>query len=99
LVICDAGIATEANLAWLIDKGYRYLVVSRQPQRRFDAEQAIAFEAAGGETIRAQKLLSEDGREVHLYCHSPGREHKEQAITGRLVERFEKALVECGHSI
>jgi len=92
LVICDAGIATEQNIGWLIDNAYRYLVVSRQQQRQFDAEQAIAFEAGGGEAIRAHKVLSGDGREVHLYCHSPGREKKEVAIAGRFVERFEKAL-------
>lgn len=92
LVICDAGIATEQNITWLIDNAYRYLVVSRERVRQFAAEQAIAFDAAGGETIRAQKVVSSDGREVHLYCHSPGREKKEVAIAGRFVERFEKAL-------
>jgi hypothetical protein len=30
LVIMDAGIATEANLAWLREQGYRYLAVSRE---------------------------------------------------------------------
>jgi hypothetical protein len=29
LVIMDAGIATEANVAWLVEHGYRYLVVRR----------------------------------------------------------------------
>jgi hypothetical protein len=29
LVIMDAGIATEANIAWLVEHGYRYLVVRR----------------------------------------------------------------------
>lgn len=99
LVICDAGIATAKNLAWLIEQGYRYLVVSRQPQRQFDAEQALAFEAAGGQTIRVQKRLSEEGREVHLYCHSPGREQKEQAIAGRFVERFEQALTRLAEGL
>lgn len=82
LVICDAGIATEQNITWLIDNGYRYLVVSRERARQFDAEQAIAFEAAGGETIRASKVVSSDGREAHLYCHSPGREKKKWPSPG-----------------
>ena len=37
MVIMDRGIATEANLTWLKDNGYRYLVVSRARERRFDA--------------------------------------------------------------
>ena len=93
LVICDAGIATADNVAWLIQKGYRYLVVSREPQRQFDAEQASAFESAGGETIRVHKVLSDDRLEVRLYCHSSGREKKEVAIAQRFIERFETGLV------
>ena len=44
LVVMDAGIATEDNVAWLRDNGYRYLVVSRQRTRRFDPERSIAIE-------------------------------------------------------
>ena len=36
LVALDAGVATEANVAWLREGGYRYLVVSRERTRRFD---------------------------------------------------------------
>jgi transposase len=92
LVICDAGIATAENLSWLIGNGYRYLVVSREQHRQFDAHEATAIESAGGETIRVHKVLSDDGQEVRLYCHSTGREKKEVAIVGRFVERFEQGL-------
>jgi len=34
LVVMDAGIATEANLIWLREHGYRYLVVSRERARQ-----------------------------------------------------------------
>lgn len=94
LVICDAGIATAENLSWLIGNGYRYLVVSREPHRQFDANRATAFECAGGETIRVHKVLSADGQEVRLYCHSTGREKKEVAIVGRFVARFEQGLAQ-----
>jgi transposase len=92
LVICDAGIATAQNIAWLIAQGYRYLVVSRERGRQFDAAQALAFAATGGETIRVYQRASEDGQELRLYCHSPGREEKEVAIVTRFVERFEQGL-------
>ena len=36
--------------------------------------------------------MSDDGTEVRLYCHSPGRDTKETAIAGRLVTRFETGL-------
>jgi len=66
--------------------------VSREQHRQFDADEASALESAGGETIRVHKVLSDDGQEVRLYCHSSGREKKEVAIVGRFVEHFEKGL-------
>lgn len=92
LVIMDAGIATEANITWLKQHGYRYLVVSRERTRHFDPEQAIETLTASEETIRLQRVLSEDGEEVRLHCHSAGREAKETAITDRFVKRFEAGL-------
>lgn len=92
MVIMDAGIATEANLAWLAEHGYRYLVVRRAGARQFDEAQAITIETAGGEPIRLQKETSEDGKEVRLYCHSTGREAKETAMTARFAQGFEAGL-------
>jgi transposase len=92
LVIMDAGIATEANLAWLVEQGYRYLVVRRGGTRQFDDARAVAIETAGGETLRIQKEVSEDGQEVRLYCHSQGREAKETAMVTRFTQGFEAGL-------
>ena len=96
LVILDAGgvatAATEANLAWLVTHGYRYLVVRRGGAREFDESQAVAIETAGGEPLRLQKVLSEDGKEVLLYCHSEGREAKETAMVARFTTAFEAGL-------
>ena len=92
LVIMDAGIATEANLAWLVEQGYRYLVVRRGGARQFDDTLALAIETAGGETLRIQKEVSEDGQEVRLYCHSQGRKAKETAMVTRFTQGFEAGL-------
>ena len=92
LVIMDAGIATEANVAWLIEQGYRYLVVRRAGTRQFDETQAVAIETAGGEMLRLHKEVSEDGKELRLYCHSPGREAKETAMVTRFTQGFEAGL-------
>jgi len=99
LVVMDRGIATEANLAWLREKGFRYLVVSREMHRQFDAEQAQSLESAGGETIRYCRELSTDGQEVRLYCHSPGREQKEIGISERFCARFEAGLAKLASGL
>jgi transposase len=92
LVIMDAGIATEANIAWLKKQEYRYLVFSRERGRQFDPDQAVDTLTASNEMIQLQRVLSKNGTEVRLYCHSTGRDTKETAIAGRFVTRFETGL-------
>jgi hypothetical protein len=60
--------------------------------RHFNSEQAIDIETATGDTARGQKVLSEDGQEVRLYCYSPARSQKEEAMAKRYCELFEAAL-------
>ena len=92
LVVMDAGIATAANIQWLRKTGYGYLVVSRERSRQFNADAAVSLETAAQETVRCQKVLAEDGQEVQLYCHSSGRDQKEQAMAERFASRFETEL-------
>ncbi len=37
-MILDAGIASEENIQYLIEQGYKYIVVSRKRKRDFDEE-------------------------------------------------------------
>ena len=46
----------------------------------------------GGEPIRLYKVMSDDGQEVRLYCHSAGRAAKETAVTARFTQVFEAGL-------
>ena len=91
LIVMDRGIATEANLCWLREEGYRYLVVSRE-RTRTAPEGETMVTTAGGEAIRVEKVVDEAAGEVRLYCHSPGREQKEIGISQRFCERFEAGL-------
>lgn len=91
LVVMDAGIATEANLTWLKEQGYRYLVVSRERDRHFP-EGEVTLTTAGEDTIKVEKVLDEAAGEVRLYCHSPRRELKETGISERFCRRFEAGL-------
>ena len=93
LVVMDRGIATEDRVTWLREAGYRYLVVSRERKRTFDADAAVAHDTRTGRTVRLQRVAGDDG-EVRLHCHSPEREAKERAIVERFGTRFEQALRE-----
>ncbi|MEP7274375.1 MAG: IS1634 family transposase, partial [Acidobacteriota bacterium] len=99
MVIMDRGIATEKNITWLKQKGYRYLVVSRERKRQFDSERAIETMTASDETIRLQRVMSEDGQEVRLHCHSDGRERKETGIVDRFSKRFEAGLAKLAEGL
>ena len=92
LVVMDAGIATEENIVWLRTQGYRYLVVSRERQRQFDAREAITLETANGEHVAIQRVADADGQEARLYCYSERRARKEEGIAQRFTQRFEAGL-------
>lgn len=91
-VVMDAGIATEANLAWLKTHDYHYVVVSRKRERQFDPEMATEVQTAGDVTIKIHRVQDADSGEAQLYCHSPAREQKDRAIIEAKSSRFEAAL-------
>lgn len=91
-VVLDAGIASEENLLWLTEQGYRYLVVSRKRKRDFNADHATVVKDLPGQTVQVQRVINEETGEVELYCHSQMRENKEQAMQDLFAKRFEAAL-------
>ena len=90
-VVLDAGIATEENIAWLVENHYRYLVVSRKRHRQFNEAEAMLIKDTDELRVHVQRVVNEQG-EVELYCHSSLREKKEQGIQQRFTQRFEAAL-------
>ena len=99
LVVMDRGIATEERVCWLREQGYRYLVVSREHARHFDAEHSVCIRTAANRNVHLQKVVSDDGREARLYCFSEERAAKERAIVERFAGRFEQALTELSEGL
>ena len=94
LVVMDRGVATEACVQWLRDHDYRYLVVSRERHRQFDAEAAVSLQTRSNQTVHLHKVVSTDPDEVRLYCYSEERAEKERGIVERFATRFEDALTQ-----
>ena len=93
MVVMDAGIASEANIQWLVGHGYRYLVVSRKRNREFDADKATTtVKQTPGQQVQVQRINNKETGEVELYCHSQMREKKEQSIQDQFSRRFEEEL-------
>ena len=91
-VVLDRGIATEEQVTWLAEHGYRYIVVSRERRRRFDAEAATAHRTRRGGTVHLEKVADPEGGEVRLYCYSEERAAKERGIAERFAARLERDL-------
>ncbi len=92
-VVMDAGIAAQANLTWLREQGYHYVVASKLRGRQFDPTQATEVQSAGDVPIKLQRVASQsDKGEVLLYCHSPAREEKDRAIDTAKAAGLEAAL-------
>ncbi len=91
-VVMDAGIASEANLAWLTERGYRYVVVSRKQTRIFDPEKAVEVPTARGQSVQVQRVQEAGSQEALLYCHSPARAEKDRAIDSKKADFFEAEL-------
>ncbi len=99
LVVMDRGVATEDRIGWLQQEGYRYLVVSRQGRRQFDPEAAVTVETASKKTLQLHKQVSDDGKEVRLYCRSQERAEKERGILERFSRRFEQGLTRLSEGL
>jgi transposase len=99
MVIMDRGIASQANIDWLVENKYRYLVVSRERTRQFTGERAVQVVSASKQNIQIQRVMSEDGSEARLYCHSDQRQEKEDAMNARFIKRFEDGLHKIAASL
>jgi len=94
LIIMDAGIASADNIAWLIERGYFYLVVSRERdvQDPRDQDNAVLVRDTGQNTVSVYRTVDAETGETRLYCYSAQKAKKEQAIRNRFHVRLEEGL-------
>jgi transposase len=99
MIVMDRGIATNANLDWLIANKYRYLVVNRERLRNFDFAKAHPLQTARSGEIQIYKEVNEDNTEARLYCYSPKRRGKEHGIIERFMKKYESGLNDISNSL
>jgi len=82
------------KLAWLSERGYLYLVVSRERyvQDPRDQDHAILVRDTGQNTVSVFRTIRYRNQETRLYCYSDQKAKKEQAIRNRFHVRLEEAL-------
>jgi len=97
IFVLDAGIATEENLAYLREKNYRYVVVSRSrpKQYRLNEEKGLTPVSTGRGKYDVELQFIEtkdDTGDAWIYVKSPRKAAKEQSIDKKLSKRFEEEL-------
>jgi hypothetical protein len=97
--VMDRGMASEDNLAFLQQKGRRYIIgAPRQHLKQFAAE----LRASDWEEIRAglevKRVTAPEGKETFILCRSAQRQRKEQAMHDRCIIKIEDGLrkIEAG---
>lgn len=96
-VILDGGIATEENLAFLLAKGYDYIVSGKRQSRGDFYDEFLAdedfHEIAGRDPKRAVSVRQlTRGREQIVLCKSEARKLKEDAMISKAEQKFLEEL-------
>lgn len=102
IVVLDAGIATEQNIALLHESGYQYVVVSRSKLKEYEPIQngrETYLLTKSKKIIRLTPVQSAKYTDHFLKVDSPAKAAKEQGIKGRHEQGFEQELAKIQASL
>ena len=97
IVVIDAGIATEDNLALIQEKGYDYVCVSRSTKSEIKKSQTgkpVIVNDKKNREITLEKVLTNNDSAYFMKVTSPTKALKEKAMKTLFEQRFEDGL-EC----
>lgn len=90
--VFDRGIVSEANLAWLRQRGAHYLVGT--PRVQLKAYEQELLEGTWQQiTDEVEVQLVGQGQEEYVLCRSAGRKQKEAAMRQRRLRGLMRALI------
>ena len=95
VVVIDAGIATEENLAMLTENNFDYVCVSRCKLKDYKIapnSPPVEIEDKKKQKITLQKVVSEKYNDFFLKIDSQAKRAKEVSMNNRFQEGFEKGL-------
>jgi transposase len=92
-IVLDAGIATEANLAWLKENHYSYVVSARQDAPSLELEGDLVAVGDVHDLVKAALVKSSsDSEEKWLYCESEAKAAVASQMKQSFRTRFEDDL-------
>lgn len=95
VVVIDAGIASESNLATIRQKGYHYLCVSRKQLKDYKIDTSrlsVMLQTKGKQHIVLKKVDQASQEDFYLEVTSEKKKIKEQEMKNQFEQRFELEL-------
>ena len=95
IVVIDAGIATEGNIAMLKKKGYDYMCVSRSSLKEYHADTTalpVEIKDKKEQPIELLKVKTSGDNDQYLWVRSQAKALKEKSMNGLLSQRFEEGI-------
>lgn len=95
VVVLDAGIATEENIALIAQKGYKYLCVSRSKLKDYKSlpeRLTVLMDTKSNQTIRLKSVTAEKNTDYYLEVKSQTKALKENGMKNQFEQRFEEEL-------
>lgn len=102
IVVIDAGIATDGNVAMLKSKGYDYVCVSRSNLKEYYADtetKPIQIKDKKEQPIELLKVQAIDDTDHYLWVKSHAKALKENSMNGLLSQRFEEGIQNINEGI
>lgn len=102
LVVIDAGIATDENLAMIKEKGYDYMCVSRASLKNYNIEAgttAVTVTDNKKQKINLSRVKSDCSTDYYLKVESLSKELKERSMNEQFRSRFEDGLQKIADSL
>jgi hypothetical protein len=97
IVVIDAGIATEDNLALIQEKGYDYVCVSRSTKaeiKKAETGKPVIVNDRKNREITLERVITNNDSTYFMKVTSPTKALKEKAMKTLFEQRFEDKL-EC----
>jgi len=92
-VVMDAGFATEKNITWLKDNGYKYIVVSRKRNSVAPKNTSpVIVKEDKNNLVQVTLVENHESDELELYCHSTAKEEKTKQMVSKTTARYENEL-------
>jgi transposase len=102
VVVMDAGIATEENLAMIRAKGYHYLCVSRTKLKDYQAisnRLTVLLETKSKRHVRLRAVRAENKTDYYLEVASEDKYQTANSMRSQFEQRFELELEKIAHSL